>query len=111
MPAFIKTPADEARWAKAKKAASKTLSESDGDSFWKLTNSIYQKMTKSEDIESLEAVLLKARRRLSDEAEDPDDQEESMEDQGFREFDPDEGDDADKWLDENDPQREEEGEE
>jgi len=64
------------------------------------------KVTKSEDVEALEAVLLKARRRLSDEAEDPDDKEENLEDQGYREFDPDEGDDADKWLQENDPQKE-----
>lgn len=119
MPAFIKTPADEARWERAKKAARKTLSESDGDKFWALTNSIYQKMTKSEeDIEAVELVLHKARKRLSDETEDPydsDDEDESLEDQGFREFDPDEGDDADKWLEENDPQRkqdeDEEGEE
>jgi len=110
MPAFIKTPADEARWAKAKKAARKTLSESDGDKFWALTNSIYQKMTKSDDLESLEAILLKARRRLSDEPEDPDDQEESLEEQGYREFDPEEGDDADKWLEEHDPKREDDEE-
>jgi hypothetical protein len=63
-------------------------------------------MAKSDDLELLEAVLLKARRRLSDEAEDPDDQEESLDDQGYREFDPDEGDDADKWLEENDPKKE-----
>jgi len=105
MPAFIKTPADEARWSKAKKAANKTLSESDGDRYWALVNSIYQKMTKSEDFEALEAVLLKARRRLSDEPSDPDDEEENLEEQGFREFDPEEGDDADKWLQEHDPQR------
>lgn len=66
---------------------------------------------KLDEVEALEQVLLKARRRLSDEAEDPDDQEESLEDQGYREFDPDEGDDADKWLQENDPQKDEEDEE
>src|ERR1035437_3124090 len=48
MPAFIKTPKDETRWKKAKDAAGKTLSEADGDSYWKLTNSIYQKMDKAE---------------------------------------------------------------
>jgi hypothetical protein len=46
MPAFIKNPKDEAKWKKAKDAAGKTLSEGDGDSFWALTNSIYQKMNK-----------------------------------------------------------------
>jgi hypothetical protein len=66
------------------------------------------KVTKSEDLEALEAVLLKARRRLSDEAEDPDDKEEDLENAGYREFDPDEGDDADKWLQENDTQKEDE---
>src|ERR1700677_240844 len=109
MPAFIKTPADENRWAKAKKVANKTLSESDGDSYWALTNSIYQKMTKSfEDIEALEAVLTKARRRLSDEPEE-DEADVSPEEAGMREFDPDtEQDDADKWLAENEPKGEKE---
>lgn len=46
MPAFIKNPKDEAKWKKAKDAAEKTLSEGDGDGFWALTNSIYQKMNK-----------------------------------------------------------------
>jgi hypothetical protein len=105
MPAFIKTPKDEARWAKAKKAAGKTLSESDGDSFWALTNSIYQKMTKSQDndIAVIEAILLKARRRLSDE---PDEEEHDYvpEEAGMREFDPDEDDETSKWLEENDPE-------
>ena len=105
MPAFIKTPADEKRWSKAKQAANKTHSESEGDSYWALVNSIYQKMTKSEDIEAVKAVLVKARRRLSDEPEeDPEDV--SPEEMGMREFDPDtEEDDADKWLAENDPER------
>ena len=104
MPAFIKTPADEKRWSRAKAAANKTHSEGEGDRYWALVNSIYQKMTKSEeDIEALESVLTKARRRLSDEAEDPDEQEESPEDYGFREFDPDEDDEGQKWLEEHDP--------
>jgi hypothetical protein len=108
MPGFIKTPADEARWSKAKSAANKTLSESAGDSYWALVNSIYQKMTKSDDEERLEAILLKARRRLSDEPEeDPEDV--SPEEAGMREFDPEEeGDDADKWLEEHDPKSEDE---
>jgi hypothetical protein len=104
MPAFIKTPADEARWAKAKKAANKTLSESAGDSYWALVNSIYQKMTKSEEgFDALEFLLLKARRRLSDEPEE-DEADVSPEEAGMREFDPDtDEDDASKWLEENDP--------
>jgi len=66
--------------------------------------------TSAEELEKLEAILLKARRRLSDEAEDPDEEGgESLDDQGFREFDPDaEGDDADKWLEANDPQKDQE---
>jgi hypothetical protein len=111
MPAFIKTPKDEARWAKAKKAASKTLSESDGDSYWALTNSIYQKMTKStEDIEAIEVILEKARRRLSDEP-DEEEQDVAPEEVGMREFDPEtEDDDAAKWLAENDPEQKPEDE-
>lgn len=54
MPAFIKTPADEAKWGKAKSAANKTLSESEGDNYWALVNSIYQKMNKSEDLSKAE---------------------------------------------------------
>jgi len=104
MPAFIKTPADEARWAKAKKAANKTLSESAGDSYWALTNSIYQKMAKSDDLDKLESILLKVRRRMSDEPEE--DENEDVAPEGMREFYPDEeGDDADKWLNENDPNK------
>ena len=108
MPAFIKTPADEKRWSKAKSAANKTLSESAGDSYWALVNSIYQKMTKSvEDIEAIETVLTKARRKLSDEY-DPNEQSEgeNLEDEGFREFDPDEEDaSGEDWLNQNDPER------
>ena len=104
MPGFIKTPGDEKRWAKAKEAANKTLSESAGDSYWKLVNSIYQKMTKStDDIEAIETILLKARRRLSDEAADDDYDEPSPEEMGMREFDPDEESEGSDWLKENDP--------
>jgi len=126
MPAFIKTPADEVRWAKAKEAASKTLSESDGDSYWKLTNSIYQKMNKAEDLEKnikkmldfskksdsvgmmddLKSFLEKARKRLVDEPDEDEDQDDNELGEGFREFDPDaEEDDASKWLAENDPEQ------
>jgi hypothetical protein len=82
MPAFIKTPADEARWSKAKKAANKTLSESEGDSYWKLVNSIYQKMSKSEDVD-----LSKAyddddiRDELGQYVEDPSERERDDEDE------------------------------
>jgi hypothetical protein len=115
MPAFIRNKDDEARWERAKRAARKTLSESDGDSFWKLTNSIYHKMLKSlKDIEVVESILRKARQRLSDEPEE-DEGDVSPEEAGMREFDPDtEQDDADKWLTENDPEQRqghEEGEE
>src|ERR1035437_8673030 len=58
----------------------------------------------------LKSFLEKARRRLSDEEEDPDETPESTE--GMREFDPDEesGDNADKWLEENDPKKEDDDE-
>jgi hypothetical protein len=62
------------------------------------------KIIKSEELDRLEAILLKARRRMSDEAnEDQDEEDVSPEEAGMREFDPDtDGDDADKWLEEND---------
>lgn len=112
MPAFIKTPADEARWSKAKEAANKTLSESDGDRYWALVNSIYQKMNKSQDeIEILEAILTKARRRLSDEPDDEESEDYVPEMAGMREFDPEEDDEASKWLDQHDPENRDESEE
>lgn len=49
MPGFIRTKGDEARWQKAKEAANKNHSDSEGDSYWKIVNSIYQNMTKEED--------------------------------------------------------------
>lgn len=52
MPGFIHTRGDEARWSRAKAAAGKQLSVKDGDSYWALTNHIYQKMTKIEDDEA-----------------------------------------------------------
>lgn len=104
MPGFIKDAKDEARWAKAKEAANKTHSESEGDSYWAIVNSIYQKMAKAKD------ELEKARRRMSDEY-DPNDMGDDVQDEsdelgeGYREFDPDqEEDDAAKWLAENDPE-------
>jgi hypothetical protein len=70
-------------------------------------------MSKSKELNMLEAILLKARRRLSDEVEDAGDTEDvSPEEAGMREFDPEtEGDDADKWLEENEPKDEDEDEE
>lgn len=100
MPAFIRTKKDEANWNKAKEAAGKTLSESDGDSFWALTNSIYQKMTKAKE------ELEKARKKLSDEYDPNEDPYESEDDlgEGFHEIDPEnDGSEADDWLKENDP--------
>jgi hypothetical protein len=131
MPAFIRTKSDEARWKKAKAAASKTLSEADGDRYWALTNSIYQKMHKAEIAQALLGKLEKA----SDEEENDggyddegtDDEDEPLDIQdwdyggegsgegededlssiGIHEIDPDQegGDDADAWLAENDPAR------
>ena len=61
-----------------------------------------------DEIERVETILLKARRRLSDEPNE-EEEEVSPEEAGMREFDPDEeGDDADKWLQENDPKKEDE---
>ncbi len=48
MPNFVKTPADEARWAKAKSAAAKETKEG-SDSFWALSNYIFHKMGKTEE--------------------------------------------------------------
>jgi hypothetical protein len=48
MPGFIKTPKDEARWKKAKDAASKETKEG-SEGFWKLSNYIYHKMGKTEE--------------------------------------------------------------
>lgn len=48
MPGFIKTPKDEARWKRAKDAASKETAEG-SESYWKLSNYIYHKMGKTEE--------------------------------------------------------------
>ena len=116
MPAFIKTPADEARWAKAKEAANKSHSESEGDSYWAIVNHIYQNMNKAIDTalelnnaEALDkaiAMLEKARQKMSDEY-DPNEAPAEEDDlgEGFREFDPEEEDSSgEDWLKENDPQ-------
>jgi len=52
MPGFVKTPKDEARWAKAKEAAGKSTSHG-SESFWKLSNYIYHKMGKTEKDQQL----------------------------------------------------------
>lgn len=58
MPAFIRTKKDEERWQKAKQAANKQRSESEGDVYWGLVNHIYQNMKKSELSKSgIEAVI------------------------------------------------------
>ena len=52
MPGFVKTPKDEARWARAKDAASKSKDkgESDfNDRDWALTNYIYHRMSKNQE--------------------------------------------------------------
>lgn len=109
MPVFIKTPAEETRWAKAKEAANKSHSESEGDSYWKIVNSIYQKMTKSTDptdIEEVIKVLKKARQKLSDEHDPNEDpyEGEVEDDRTDRQFDPDDEESAgEDWLKENDP--------
>ena len=47
MPGFVKTPADEHRWAAAKEAAKKQTAEG-SEGFWKLSNYIFHKMGKSD---------------------------------------------------------------
>lgn len=115
MPAFIRTKGDEARWSKAKKAAGKTLSEADGDSYWALTNSIYQKMTKADFVKSLLDKLEKRHdddeeeeeHDIQDHGQDDEDDGDDFESHGFRVGDAEEEEnpDADKWLEENDPGR------
>jgi len=130
MPSFLHTKSDEARWKKAKEAAGKTLSEADGNKYWALTNSIYQKMYKAEIALALLDKLEKAQDDENDGGEDNEgedyegdpldiqdwdlDQQDPGEDQGedlapmgIHEIDPDQesGDDADTWLAQNDPTR------
>lgn len=133
MPGFVRTPKDEAKWSKAKAAASKSKGKSEegfSDQDWALVNHIYHQIDKCEDLgksiedflkvstsevnvsslQELESLLEKARRRLSDEQSDPnDDNEDPSASEGMREFDPDEeSSDADAWLQENDPQKKKE---
>jgi hypothetical protein len=118
MPAFIKTPADEKRWAKAKEAANKSHSESEGDSYWAIVNSIYQKMVKSivdaeqvsdpTYIDAMINILSKARQRMSDEEPDYHDENDDESNTDY-EFNPDEEpqDEGEDWLKENDPEHNE----
>jgi len=56
MPAFVKTPKDEKRWAKAKKAVESSRKISEGsfvDNDWALVNHIYQKMAKTDLLSEL----------------------------------------------------------
>lgn len=124
MPGFVRTAKDEARWSKAKDAAKRSKSKDEAsftDQDWALVNHIYHQMGKAEELgkavkemmenskddaslEELQSFLEKARRRMSDEVNDADDEDNEL-GEGFREFDPDEEqDDADKWLAENDPE-------
>lgn len=61
MPAFIKTPKDEARWSKAKKAVSESKKKDESsfhDRDWALTNYIYHKMGKTEeDVQKAEKLM------------------------------------------------------
>lgn len=113
MPAFIKTPKDEARWEKAKSAANKSHSESEGDSYWAIVNSIYQKMKKSIEfaeqvdnpafIDEAIKVLQKARQKMSDEYDPNEEQEEEAPaEEQLSEFDP-EASEGEDWLKDNDP--------
>jgi hypothetical protein len=108
MPAFIKTPGDEKRWAKAKEAANKTHSESEGDSYWAIVNSIYQKMTKAIDL-ALELGDEEALSKVITMLEKADDEFDDVDDElgeGFHEIDPDaEESEGEDWLKENDPEQ------
>ena len=118
---------DEKRWSKAKSAVSQSHNKGEEaftDQDWALANHIYHKMQKADlenslleitelskntsdnqSLDQLITTLLKARKRLNDEGDSDDEEDELGE--GFRVFDPEEEekDDADKWLEENDPDR------
>lgn len=115
MPGFIRNKKDEARWSKAKKAAEKSKNKDEksfSDTDWALVNHIYHQMSKSQDLNSLEQLksfLEKARKRLSDEPFDPYEEDEGsdLEQYGFHEIDPEQEDEASRWLQENEPKQEE----
>lgn len=103
MPNFVKTPNDEKCWKNAKQAANKTLNEDAGDNYWALVNNIYHKMKKTNvTLDTLYKVKALLEAKQLKKADDYD--EEDLE--GMRVFNPEEEeqDDADKWLQENDPQ-------
>lgn len=60
MPAFVKSPKDEERWSKAKKAVERSNSKVEADFHdrdWALTNYLFHKMGKSEDdVQKAEAI-------------------------------------------------------
>lgn len=111
MPAFIRTQKDEIKWNKAKEAANKSYSESEGDSYWAVVNHIYQNMNKVDFMENLLEKLNKVGGDEDDEEENHvqnyEQTPEDLEAMGLHEFDPfEEGsDEADAWLRENDPGR------
>lgn len=81
------------------------MADSKAVQFSKAIKEIIKTSSDPASIEELKSFLEKARRRMVDEAPE-DDEEGSDLGEGFREFDPDEesGDDADKWLEANDPE-------
>jgi hypothetical protein len=127
MPGFVKTPKDEARWSKAKAAASKSKKKDEGsftDQDWGLVNHIYH-MAKAEELEKsikefielsrassdgmslaqLQDLLEKARQKMSDEYDPNEPEDDDNEYKDLTEFDPESEDPADRWLAENDPEK------
>jgi hypothetical protein len=124
MPGFVRTPKDEARWSKAKDAAKRSKSKDEKsfqDQDWALVNHIYHNMQKEEIAQKFDKIMSMAKNIDSKEMldsviaslkkakdyNDDDNNDDDLESKGFRVFDPDQeqGDDADKWLDQNDPEK------
>lgn len=124
MPGFIRSKKDENKWKKAKEAVSSSKNksiESFSDSDWAVVNKIYQAMKKAKNYlikgEKEEAVafavldeLSKARKRAlyeySGDMDEYNDEEDQEIPEGFHIIDEEgEKDDADRWLEENDPER------
>lgn len=105
MPAWVK---DEGAWKKAKAAAAESKGKSVedlGEGDWGLVTHIYQQMTKTSTLDTLQEFLQKARKRLSDENPDYSDIDESIpdsdkdyDDESSSDDDEMSGDAADKWL-------------
>ena len=116
MPGFIRTKGDEEKWSKAKVAANKSHSESEGDSYWAIVNSIYQKMNKVDLMQNLVEKLNKAGGDEDEEGYNVQDygenQEtpEDLESMGLHETDPfeEDSDEADAWFREHAAKNEEE---